>query len=172
MARRDQCGLKHPSIHDPRSYLVRLLWRRIGSSQGLCLHGQHDIKWQTYDIHLPLGITKSYKEKNQCIKKKTGAQNIVKETKQYQKKWLQHVHRMDTNRIPKTSTTIYTEGTKEHRTTEEEMEGPTSPWGLTLQEHDDDDEIHPSPELDLTHMHAIFIFLRWVATTSLRYWSR
>ena len=32
---------------------------------------------------------------------KTGAQNIVKEIKQYQKKWLQHVQRMDTNRKPK-----------------------------------------------------------------------
>jgi len=32
---------------------------------------------------------------------KTGAQNIVKEIKQYQNKWLQHVQRMDTNRIPK-----------------------------------------------------------------------
>ena len=30
-----------------------------------------------------------------------GAQNIVKEIKQYQKKWLQHVQRMDTNRLPK-----------------------------------------------------------------------
>jgi hypothetical protein len=30
-----------------------------------------------------------------------GAQNIVKEIKQYQKQWLQHVQRMDTNRIPK-----------------------------------------------------------------------
>ena len=33
--------------------------------------------------------------------KKTGAENIVKEIKQYQKKWLQHIQRMDTNRIPK-----------------------------------------------------------------------
>ena len=33
-----------------------------------------------------LGITKFDKEKNQSIKKKTGAQNIVKEIKQYQKK--------------------------------------------------------------------------------------
>ena len=47
----------------------------------------------------------------------------------------------------KTSTTIHTKRTKKHRTTEEEMEGPTSSWGsrnrltcLTLQEHDDDDE--------------------------------
>ena len=30
-----------------------------------------------------------------------GAQNIVKEIKQYQKKWLQHVQRIDTNRQPK-----------------------------------------------------------------------
>ena len=54
-----------------------------------------------------LGITKLDKEKNQCIRgKKTGAQNIVKEIKQYQKKWLQHVQRMDTNRIPKQTTTV------------------------------------------------------------------
>ena len=57
---------------------------------------------------------------------KTGAQNIVKEIKQCQEKWLQHVQRMDTNGTPKRSTTIATERTKEHRTTEEEMEGPTS----------------------------------------------
>ena len=44
-----------------------------------------------------LGITKLDKEKNQCIREKTGSQNIVKEIKQYQKKWLQHVQRMDTN---------------------------------------------------------------------------
>jgi hypothetical protein len=30
-----------------------------------------------------------------------GAQNKVKEIKQYQKKWLQHVQREDENRIPK-----------------------------------------------------------------------
>ena len=51
-------------------------------------------------IHL-LGITKLDKEKNQCIRQKMGAQNIVKEIKQYQKKWLQQVQRMDTNRLPK-----------------------------------------------------------------------
>jgi len=48
-----------------------------------------------------LGITKLDKEKNHCIKGKTGAENIVKEIKQYQEKWLQHIQRMDTNRIPK-----------------------------------------------------------------------
>jgi len=44
-----------------------------------------------------LRITKLDKEMNQCIRQKTGAQNIVKEIKQYQKKWLQHVQRMDTD---------------------------------------------------------------------------
>jgi len=48
-----------------------------------------------------LGITKLDKEKNQSIRGKAGTQNIVKEIKQYQEKWLQHVQRMDTNRIPK-----------------------------------------------------------------------
>ena len=48
-----------------------------------------------------LVITKLDKEKNQCIRQKTGAQNIPKEIKQYQEKWLQHVQRMDTNRLPK-----------------------------------------------------------------------
>jgi len=47
------------------------------------------------------GITKLDKGKNQCIREKTGTQNIVKEIKQYQKKWLQHVQRMDTNRLLK-----------------------------------------------------------------------
>ena len=48
-----------------------------------------------------LGITKLDKEKNRCIRGKTGAENIIKEIKQYQEKWLQHIQRMDTNRIPK-----------------------------------------------------------------------
>jgi len=48
-----------------------------------------------------LGITNLDKEKNQFIRKKTGSENIVKEIKQYQEKWLQHIQRMDTNRIPK-----------------------------------------------------------------------
>ena len=52
-----------------------------------------------------LGITKLDKEKNQCIGQKTGAQNIVKEIKQYLKKWLERTedgHKPTT----KTSTTI------------------------------------------------------------------
>jgi hypothetical protein len=48
-----------------------------------------------------LGITKLDKENNQCIRGEIGAQTKVKEIKQYQENWLQHVQRMDTNRIPK-----------------------------------------------------------------------
>ena len=48
-----------------------------------------------------LGMTKLDKEKNQCIREKTGAENIVKEVKLYQEKWLQHIQKMDTNRLPK-----------------------------------------------------------------------
>ena len=48
-----------------------------------------------------LGITKLDKEKNQCISERNGTENILKEIKQYQEKWLQQVQRMDTNRIPK-----------------------------------------------------------------------
>jgi len=55
----------------------------------------------TDEIFETLGITNLDKEKNQCITQKTGSQKTVKEIKQYQKKWLQHVQRMDTNRPPK-----------------------------------------------------------------------
>jgi len=48
-----------------------------------------------------LGMTKLDKEKNQCIREKTGAENIVKKIKLYQEKWLQHIQKMDTNRLPK-----------------------------------------------------------------------
>ena len=49
-----------------------------------------------------LGLTKLDKEKkNNVLGKKTEAENIVKEIKQYQEKWLQHIQRMDTNRIRK-----------------------------------------------------------------------
>ena len=57
-----------------------------------------------------LGITKLDKEKNQCIREKTRAQNIVKEMKQYQKKWLQHVKRMDRNRLQRQALKYRPEG--------------------------------------------------------------
>ena len=48
-----------------------------------------------------LGITKLDKEKNHCIRQKNESTKHSKKIKQYQKKWLQHVQRMDTNRLPK-----------------------------------------------------------------------
>jgi len=48
-----------------------------------------------------LEITKLDKEKTNVLGKKTGAENIVKEIKQYQEKWPQHIQRMNTNRITK-----------------------------------------------------------------------
>ena len=66
----------------------------------MCLTGINNFDVQQLAVHL-LGITKLDKEKNQCTGGKTGAQNIAKEIKQHQKKWLQQVQRMDRNRIPK-----------------------------------------------------------------------
>ena len=63
----------------------------------------------TFLRHL-LGITKLDKEKNQCIREKTGAQNIVKEIKQDQKKWLHHVQRVDRNRLPRQALKYRPEG--------------------------------------------------------------
>jgi len=63
----------------------------------------------TFLRHL-LGITKLDIENNQCIREKTGAQNIVKEIKQYQEKWLQHVQRLDTKRIAKQALHYQTKG--------------------------------------------------------------
>jgi len=57
-----------------------------------------------------LGIIKLDKEKNLCIREKTGAQNTVKEIKQYQKKWLKHVQRMDRNRLPRQALKYRPEG--------------------------------------------------------------
>jgi hypothetical protein len=48
-----------------------------------------------------LGITKLDKEKNQRISGKNRSRKYSKEIKHYQEMWLQHIQRMDTNRIPK-----------------------------------------------------------------------
>jgi len=94
-----------------------------------------------------LGITELNKEKNQCIRQKTGAQNIVKEIQQYQKKWLQHVQRMDTDYQNK----HYNINQKDKGTQDGQgRDGGTNfilrikeqETHLTLQEHDDDDEIY------------------------------
>ena len=57
---------------------------------------QTDSKSSTWMIFNIIFICRLYIV-NQCIRQKTGAQNIVKEIKQYQEKWLQHVQRMDTD---------------------------------------------------------------------------
>ena len=93
-----------------------------------------------------LGITKLDKEKNQCIRQKMGVQNIVKEIKQYQKRWLQHVQRMDTNRLPKQALNINQkdEGTQDDRGRDDgtnfNLRIKEQETHLTLQEHDDDDD--------------------------------
>ena len=81
-----------------------------------------------------------------------GAQNLVKEIKQYQKKWLQHVQRMDTNRLPKQALQYKPKGRKK-------VGRPRKRWRanfilrikeqetrLTLHEHNDDDEISAERE--------------------------
>ena len=93
-----------------------------------------------------LGITKFDKEKNQCIREKTGARNIVEEIKQYQKKWLKHVQRMDTNRLPRQVLKYRPEedGTLDDRRrdggTNSTLRIKEQETRLTLQEYDDDDD--------------------------------
>jgi len=72
--------------------------------RGITLRSSKDEIFET------LEITKFDKEKNQCIREKTGAQNIVKEIKQYQKKWLQHVQSMGTNILPRQALKYRPEG--------------------------------------------------------------
>jgi len=86
------------------------------------------------------GITKLDKEKNQCIRQKMGAKNIVKEIKQYQEKWLQHVQRMDTNRLPKQALQYKPKGRRNIGRPRKRWRIKEQETRLTLQEHDDDHE--------------------------------
>ena len=85
---------------------------------------------------------------------KTGAQNVVREIKQYQEKWLQHVQGMDKNRIPKQALQYKPKGRRN-------IGRPRKRWGANfilrikeqetqriLHEHDDDDEISCSAVID------------------------
>jgi hypothetical protein len=56
---------------------------------------------QTKLLRHLLGMTKLDRERNQFVREKLGVQNTVLEIKQYQREWLQHVERMDTESIPK-----------------------------------------------------------------------
>ena len=110
-----------------------------------------------------LGISKLDKEKNQCIRQKTGAQNIVKEIKQYQKKWLKHVTRMDTNRLPKQALQYKPKGRRN-------IGRPRKRWRtnfilrikeqetrLTLQKHDDDDD---DENISFIQIHCNVLYIR------------
>ena len=93
-----------------------------------------------------LGITKLDKEKNQCVRGKMGAQNIVTEIKQYQEKWLQHVQRMDTNSLPKKALQYEPKGRKnvgrqrKRWRDQLHLEIKEQETRLNLHEHDDDDD--------------------------------
>jgi hypothetical protein len=93
--------------------------------------------------HLP-GITKLDKEKNQCIREKLGVQNTVKEIKQYQQKWLQHVQRMHTNRIPKQSLQYRPKGRRNigraKKRWRDQLHLEEETRLILLGHHDDDDE--------------------------------
>ena len=95
-----------------------------------------------------LGITKHDKEKNQRIREKTGTHSIVKEIKQYQEKWLQHVQRMDTNRIAKQALQYQPKGRRNtgrpRKRWRDQLHIKVKEQGtrLTLHEHDDDDRTH------------------------------
>jgi len=94
-----------------------------------------------------LGITKLDKEKNQCITGKNGSTEHSTGNKTVpEKKWLQHVQRMDTNRIPKQALQYKPKG---RRTLDDQgRDGGTNfilrikeqETHRTLHEHDDDDD--------------------------------
>jgi len=104
--------LPHTSIGEMKFKICRQLlpnlWLRstalipgiVSSSVALFKKSNYK-KINKYFLRHLLGITKLDKENNQSIRVKTGAENIVKEIKQYQENWLQHIQSMDTNRIPK-----------------------------------------------------------------------
>jgi hypothetical protein len=97
-----------------------------------------------FSVHLITKVDK--KKKNQSFREKTGAQNIVIGTKQYQEKWLQHVQKMDTNRIPKQALQHKPkdEGTQDDRGRNEGtnfiLRIKKQELPLILHEHDDDDD--------------------------------
>jgi hypothetical protein len=78
-----------------------------------------------------LGITKSDKEKNQSIRgKKNWGTEHSKGNKTVPAKVATTCTEDGQKQITKTSTALQTKRTKEHRTTEEEMGGSTSPGGI------------------------------------------
>ena len=86
------------------------------------------------------------RQRKECIREKTGTQNIVKEIKQYQKKWLQHIQRMDTNRLPKQVLQYKPKGRRKVGRPRKRwrdklhLEDQETGNSLNLHEHDDDDD--------------------------------
>jgi len=115
----DAGKLSKPSVHlclrSIEHFILRITAKatlKLGSEAWVLKKRQEqrlEAAQMKYLRHL-LGITKLDKEKNRCIREKTGAQNIVKEIKQPQKKWLQHVQRMDTNILPRQALKYRPEG--------------------------------------------------------------
>ena len=79
------------------------------------------------------GNNKIRLKKNQCIREKTGAHSIENQIKQYQKKWLQHVQRMDTNRLPKQALQYRPKG---RRNTDDQGKGGGTNFILRIKEQD------------------------------------
>jgi len=105
-----------------------------------------------------LGITKLDKEKNQYIREIMGAQNTVEEIKQYQKKWLQHVQRMDTNRIRKQALRYRPKGRRNigrpKKRWRDQLHFEEQKTHLTIHEHDDDDDVW---DVELNTIQYVFI---------------
>jgi hypothetical protein len=73
-----------------------------------------------------LGITKLYKDKNQCIRRKNGSTGYSKGNKTVPEKSGYNTYRGWTQIDYQSKNYNIDQRKKEHRTTEEEMEGPTS----------------------------------------------
>ena len=88
--------------------IICIVWTIFSLQEG----SKFDIKYGILELCIAfLWINNTPEDdKNQCIREKTGVQNIVKEIKQYQKKWLQNVQRMDRNRLPRQALKYRPEG--------------------------------------------------------------
>jgi hypothetical protein len=91
-----------------------------------------------------------------------GAQNIVKEINQYQKKSLHYVQRLDTNRIPKQALQCRPKGwrnvgrPRKRLKTNFTLRIKEQETRLTLHEHDDDDD---SFSLNLLILDCLFYYI-------------
>jgi len=112
-----------------------------GEKRGKTFRSSTDEIFETLTRNNKIGL-----KNDQCISEKTGAENIVKGIKQYQKKWLQHVQRMDRNRLPRQALRYRPEGSRNigrpKKIWRDQLHFEDKEQGthITLSEHDDDDE--------------------------------